>query len=63
MADGLGVPAVLLSQRTRVWFTEPTQEGSQAPVTPAPGYLTPSSGLPGNLHTHVHTLSQIHTYT
>ena len=32
---------------------------AQLPATPTPGSPTPISGLPGQLHSHVHT--QIHT--
>lgn len=35
---------------------------SQLPATPIPGSPTPFSGLPGQLHPHVHAHTEIYTY-
>lgn len=47
---------LLLFHETQVQFSAPRPGSSQLlPVTPAPGDTTPSYGLHGHVHAHVHT--------
>ena len=38
------------------WFPTPMLSCSLLPVAPVPGYLMPSSSLPGNLLSHAHII-------